>query len=170
MLDSGRLYCHPVTISLESVAAFHLQLDFVGGIYSLRLLFNGCLYRTKYSRLQAQSFIFPLHCVCISRRRPSDLSLVLFGFRSVRICIYPMYCILDLGDVCGRRGRGCCSANSMFSCADLHVLILQNSVIVQEHQGVIKPKQNSPRQALIRDFDLPTQRHGRRRVRHRHLW
>ncbi len=73
-------------------------------------------------RLQAQSFIFLLYCVCICQRRLSDLSSVLFGFPSVRICIYPMYTMDPFG-VCTRRGL--CNVLPMLPGADILVLIPQ---------------------------------------------
>ena len=85
------LYNQPFTfyVGLVGAAAFHSSsVEYLPQNTHIQAVSNSCL-----PRLQAQSFIFLLHCVCICQRRLSDLSSVLIGFRSVRICIYPM-CIV----------------------------------------------------------------------------
>ena len=78
------LYNQPFTFYVGPVAAAAFTLPLWNTYFRIRIqaVSNSCL-----PRLQAQSFIFLLHCICICQRRLSDLSSVLVDFRSVRICI-----------------------------------------------------------------------------------
>jgi len=126
------LYNQPFTfyVGLVGAVAFHSSsVEYLLQNTHIQAVSNSCL-----PRLQAQSFIFLLHCVCICQRRLSDLSSVLIGFRSVRICIYPMCIVTAVFDVCRRRQTvvKCFHALILLSLAYRTHLLLHNIKSISE--------------------------------------